>query len=327
MVHLTSFSPSSLQANRCVSWIVNQTCACDLMTFISRPWYDVCFWLEVEYQVISSVTTIVIGVVVIMVPSNFRSRWCRTCWRVRWQLQWTAQYFRASPTTFPCTPAPLPPPCPPSTPSLRPPRTPRGSPVAQRMAEVATCSIYKVSTVSPSRAHTPSRVRVTRCTYTWNVSSFILLTCPFFPWESLVPHRWFSQPVSFICLCSPLPSRTWRNPGLSIHWCCLASSSSVCLVFFPFHCALKDSFGQTWWTGDMTIYYCSLCLFTMVRRSSCGPIVCWILAFSPVLFKNKVTCLTAPTVTCDWMYVHIFCSDLALRLTMCSNTSVTSVSN
>ena len=25
-------------------------------------------------------------------------------------------------------------------------------------------------------------------------------------------------------------------------------------------------------------YHCSLCLFTMVRRSSCGPIACWILS-------------------------------------------------
>ena len=46
---------------------------------------------------------------------------------------------------------------------------------------------------------------------------------------------------------------TWRTLGLSIPWCCLPTSSSVCLVFPPFHCALQDSFGQTWWTGDMTI--------------------------------------------------------------------------
>ena len=32
--------------------------------------------------------------------------------------------------------------------------------------------------------------------------------------------------------CSPLPSGTWRAPGLSIPWCCLPTSSSVCLVFF-----------------------------------------------------------------------------------------------
>ena len=30
-------------------------------------------------------------------------------------------------------------------------------------------------------------------------------------------------------------------------------------------------------------YHCSLCLFTMVRRSSCGPTVCWILARTSLL--------------------------------------------
>ena len=33
--------------------------------------------------------------------------------------------------------------------------------------------------------------------------------------------------------CSPLPSVTWRTPGLSIPRCCFPTSSSVCLVFFP----------------------------------------------------------------------------------------------
>ena len=41
-----------------------------------------------------------------------------------------------------------------------------------------------------------------------------------------------SQPVSSIFLCSPLPSGTWRTPGLSILWCCLPISFSVCLAFF-----------------------------------------------------------------------------------------------
>ena len=45
----------------------------------------------------------------------------------------------------------------------------------------------------------------------------------------------------------------------------------------PFHCTSQGGFGQTWWKGDMTYHYC-LRLFTMVRRSSCGPIACWILA-------------------------------------------------
>ena len=31
--------------------------------------------------------------------------------------------------------------------------------------------------------------------------------------------------------CFPLPSKTWRTPGLSIPRCCLPTSSSVCFVF------------------------------------------------------------------------------------------------
>ena len=42
-----------------------------------------------------------------------------------------------------------------------------------------------------------------------------------------------SQPVFSIFPCFPLPSGTCRTPGLSIPWCCLTTSSSVCLVFFP----------------------------------------------------------------------------------------------
>ena len=40
-----------------------------------------------------------------------------------------------------------------------------------------------------------------------------------------------SQTVSSIFPCRPLPSGTWRTPGLSILWRCLPTSSSVCLVF------------------------------------------------------------------------------------------------
>ena len=50
------------------------------------------------------------------------------------------------------------------------------------------------------------------------------------------------QPVSSIFLCSPLPFRTLQTPGLSITWCCLSTSSSVCLVFFPFALCLARWF-------------------------------------------------------------------------------------
>ena len=52
----------------------------------------------------------------------------------------------------------------------------------------------------------------------------------------------FSQPVSSTFPCSPLPSLTWRTPGLSIPWCCLPTSSSVCLVFFPLSLCLARWF-------------------------------------------------------------------------------------
>ena len=45
----------------------------------------------------------------------------------------------------------------------------------------------------------------------------------------------------------------------------------------PFHCTMQDGLGQTWWAGDIIIPL-QFRLFTMVRRSSCGPIACWILA-------------------------------------------------
>ena len=51
-----------------------------------------------------------------------------------------------------------------------------------------------------------------------------------------------SQPVSFTFLCSPLPSWTWRTLGLSIPRCGLPTSSSVCLVFFPFKLCLARWF-------------------------------------------------------------------------------------
>ena len=92
-----------------------------------------------------------------------------------------------------------------------------------------------------------------------------------------------SQPISSIFPCSPLPSGTWRTPGLCIPWCCLPTSFSVCLVFFsPFTVPCKMVLArpdkqETW------PYHCSLHLFTMVRRSSCGLIACWILAWTSSL--------------------------------------------
>ena len=86
------------------------------------------------------------------------------------------------------------------------------------------------------------------------------------------------QPVFSIFPCSPPPSGTCRTPGPSIPWCCLPTSSFVRLVFFPpFTVPCKMVLAspderETW------PYHRSLRLFTIVRRSSCGPIACWILA-------------------------------------------------
>ena len=61
-----------------------------------------------------------------------------------------------------------------------------------------------------------------------------------------------SQPVSSIFLCSP--SGTWWTPGLP---CPFSDVFPLLLLSAlsssPFHCALQDGFGQTWWMGDMSI--------------------------------------------------------------------------
>ena len=51
-----------------------------------------------------------------------------------------------------------------------------------------------------------------------------------------------SQPVSSIFPCSPLPPGTLRTPSLAIPSCCLPTSSSVCLVFFPLSLCLARWF-------------------------------------------------------------------------------------
>ena len=73
------------------------------------------------------------------------------------------------------------------------------------------------------------------------------------------------QPVSSIFPCSPMPSGTWQTPGLSIPWCCLPTSSSVCLVFFPLSLCLARWFWPDQMNGKHDHTTASLGLFTMVR--------------------------------------------------------------
>ena len=72
-------------------------------------------------------------------------------------------------------------------------------------------------------------------------------------WGSSGHHRWFCNQLP------PFPPVLHCHLGLAEHHACpfpdvvfpplpLSALSSS-----PFHCALQDGFGQTWWTGNMTI--------------------------------------------------------------------------
>ena len=85
-----------------------------------------------------------------------------------------------------------------------------------------------------------------------------------------------SQPVFSIFPCSPLPFGTCRTPGLSISWCCLPTSSSVCLVFFPLSLYLARLFLPDLMNGrhDHTTAVCvslrwsgDLCVVQLPARS------------------------------------------------------------
>ena len=50
------------------------------------------------------------------------------------------------------------------------------------------------------------------------------------------------QPIFSVFPCSPQPSGACWTPGLSIPWCCLPTSSSICLAFFPLSLCLARWF-------------------------------------------------------------------------------------
>ena len=71
-------------------------------------------------------------------------------------------------------------------------------------------------------------------------SSFTF-TYPLNAWVAGAPQM-PSRSVLSIFPSSPLPSGTWRTPGLPIPRCCLPASFSVCLVCFPFSLCLARWF-------------------------------------------------------------------------------------
>ena len=87
-------------------------------------------------------------------------------------------------------------------------------------------------------------------TYTYKIDSprvltiLLLLLIIIYPLTASVvgASQMTLQPVFSIFLCSSLSSGTWRTPSVSIPWCCLPTSSSVCLVFFPVSLCLARRF-------------------------------------------------------------------------------------
>ena len=71
--------------------------------------------------------------------------------------------------------------------------------------------------------------------------SFIIIITPLTARVVGAPQM-ILQPVFSIFPCSPLPSGTYQTPGLSIPWCCLPTSPSVCLFFFPLSLCLARRF-------------------------------------------------------------------------------------
>ena len=86
-----------------------------------------------------------------------------------------------------------------------------------------------------------------------------------------------SQPFSSIFLCFPLPSWTWRLRP--VHFLMLSSHLFLCLPClrprFTAPCRMVLARPDE---RETCPYKVSLCTFTMVRRISCGPNACWILA-------------------------------------------------
>ena len=131
---------------------------------------------------------------------------------------------------------------------------------------------------SPSPSPTESHVyHFTTCRTTDRSRSHSVVS-PHLPLNRRVvrARQMISQPVSSIFLCSPLPPGTWRTPGLSIPWCCLPTSSSICLVFFPLSLCLARWF----WPGLMNRRHVHTTAVCIPSQWSGGLHVVWLPAGS-----------------------------------------------
>ena len=89
-----------------------------------------------------------------------------------------------------------------------------------------------------------------------------------------------SQPVSSIFPCSPLPSETLWTPGVSITWCCLPTSSSVCLVFFSLSLCLARWFWPDPMNGRPTLLKSYVLILMGVHQPNGGTVHCQLSALS-----------------------------------------------
>ena len=116
--------------------------------------------------------------------------------------------------------------------------------------------------------HFANLIRTTRLVY------FIIITIIIiYPLTTRVvgaPQMIF-QPLFSMFHCSPLPSGTCRTPSLSILSCCLPTSSSVCLVFFPVPFLL--CYARWFWpdlTNERHVHTTAVCISLWWSGGLCG---------------------------------------------------------
>ena len=117
-----------------------------------------------------------------------------------------------------------------------------------------------------SEVHTTSRWSVSgniNCCY--GSHFIIIITNPLTARVVGAPQMVLQQVFS-IFPCSPLPSKTCRTPDLPIPLCCLPTSSSVCLVFFP----LSPCLARWFWPDLMNGKYDHTTAVYVSLRSSGG---------------------------------------------------------